>query len=105
MLAVLVLGLFSAGSFLAHLLGLCSAVPAILSAATLLLGGGLYSATVLGASVMTARVNGWALLPVLAPVFVCYHVGYGWGFLRGAWDFAIRKKKTASQFVELTRVG
>ncbi len=104
-LAMLVLGLFCAGSLVAYLLGLCPAGPAIVSTISLALSACAYLAAAFGASAMTARVNGWSLLPVLPAVFICYHVGYGWGFLRGAWDFSIRKKKAASQFVELTRGG
>ena len=62
-----------------------------------------YSLAVLLASVHTASKTEWKLLPVLPFVFPCYHFGYGCGFLRGVWDFVIRKKHGANRFTALTR--
>lgn len=55
------------------------------------------------ASVLTAAKAGWRLFPVLLLVFPCYHLSYGWGFLRGVWDFWIRRKKPDLRFLMLTR--
>jgi hypothetical protein len=33
----------------------------------------------------------------------CYHLGYGYGFLRGLWDFGIRRKGGRQSFSALTR--
>lgn len=65
--------------------------------------GGSYLLALLTASVLTARKNGWALLPFLLVVFPCYHFGYGYGFLRGVWDLVIRRKGAGTQFIQLTR--
>ncbi|MBE0542920.1 MAG: glycosyltransferase family 2 protein [Verrucomicrobia bacterium] len=64
---------------------------------------GLYTACVLAASLITAAQAGWSLLPILPFVFPCYHFGYGIGFLRGIWDFVIRRKGAHKSFEALTR--
>ena len=69
----------------------------------LLLSIGGYSLSVLAASLHTAWRSEWRLLPALALVFPCYHFGYGYGFLRGVWDFVIRRKRPGDRFVQLTR--
>jgi succinoglycan biosynthesis protein ExoA len=66
---------------------------------------GTYCLCVLLASILTAARNEWKLLPVLPPVFACYHFGYGYGFLRGVWDFVVRRRGPGSQFVQLTRAA
>jgi len=62
-----------------------------------------YGAAVLAASVVTARKTEWKLLPLLPLVFPCYHLGYGYGFLRGVWDFLIRRLRPQANFSALTR--
>lgn len=64
---------------------------------------GLYTLGVLAASVVTAARTEWKLLPALPLVFVCYHFGYGFGFLRGIWDFVIRQAQPRTSFSHLTR--
>lgn len=53
---------------------------------------GLYMAGNFAAAVLTAARWGWELLPLLPSVFVCYHFGYGFGFLRGVWDFVLLRR-------------
>ena len=65
--------------------------------------GVLYSACNLAASVVTARRSGLSLFPVLPAVFACYHLGYGYGFLRGTWDFIILRRTPAGAMATLTR--
>ncbi len=55
------------------------------------------------AAIVTARKFGWRLLPIIPPVIACYHFGYGLGFLRGVWDFLIRRRGASQWAVELTR--
>ena len=62
-----------------------------------------YLIAVLTASLATAARSEWKLLPVLPAVFVCYHFGYGWGFLRGVYDFVIRRRGPRASFECLTR--
>lgn len=62
-----------------------------------------YSACNLVASAMTAARSGWSVLPLLPVVFVCYHVGYGYGFLRGVVDFLILRRGASWAFTRLTR--
>jgi glycosyltransferase involved in cell wall biosynthesis len=65
---------------------------------------GCYLAGALAASVSGAWRSGWDLLPVLPAVFACYHFGYGYGFLRGLWDFGVRRKsRPGASFTALTR--
>jgi succinoglycan biosynthesis protein ExoA len=64
-----------------------------------------YGVCVLAASIHTASKSEWRLLPILPLVFPCYHFGYGYGFLRGIWDFMIRGKQPGKQFVQLTRAA
>lgn len=62
-----------------------------------------YLLALLAASVITAAKAGWHLLPLLPLVFPCYHFGYGWGFLRGIWDFVIRRKGASKNLATLSR--
>jgi len=63
-----------------------------------------YCLCLLLASLVTACKTEWKLLAVLPLAFGCYHFGYGYGFLRGVWDFVIRKRRRpGNQFVQLTR--
>ena len=45
------------------------------------------------------------LLPALPLVFWCYHFGYGYGFLRGLWDFVLFRRRPGDTFTALTRVA
>lgn len=62
-----------------------------------------YFLAVFAASVLTAAKTEWKLLPLLPAVFGCYHLGYGFGFLRGILDFAILRRKPPASFANLTR--
>jgi len=62
-----------------------------------------YGVAVCVASVFTARRAGWKLVGILPAVFGCYHFGYGWGFLRGVWDFVVWRKGAGERFRRLTR--
>jgi len=42
-------------------------------------------------------------IPVLPLVFGCFHLAYGYGFLRGLLDFVVLQKAPAARFVRLTR--
>jgi succinoglycan biosynthesis protein ExoA len=65
--------------------------------------GVLYSACNLAASVATARRSGLTLCLVLPAVFTCYHLGYGYGFLRGIWDFILLRRTPAGAMSTITR--
>jgi glycosyltransferase involved in cell wall biosynthesis len=62
-----------------------------------------YALAVLAASGLTAAKTQWRLFWILPFVFPCYHFGYGYGFLRGIWDFVIRRKGPRKAFGTLTR--
>lgn len=64
---------------------------------------GLYATTVLIASVVTAHRSGWRLFPLLPVVFATYHVSYGLGFLRGIFDFLIKRRQPPRSLVALSR--
>jgi glycosyltransferase involved in cell wall biosynthesis len=65
--------------------------------------GGLYGACNLAASVATARRSDLTLGLVLPAVFACYHLGYGYGFLRGIGDFVLLRHTPAGAMSTLTR--
>ena len=65
--------------------------------------GVLYSIGNLAASVEAARRNGLTLCLVLPAVFACYHLGYGYGFLRGIWDFIFLRRTPVVAMSTLTR--
>jgi glycosyltransferase involved in cell wall biosynthesis len=90
------------GAFAASLLLLGVLAPFLPLAAWVLAGlAGLYGVCVVGASALTAAKAGWDLLPALPAVFAAYHLGYGYGFLMGSWDFVVRRR--GGRFVQLTR--
>jgi len=74
--------------------------PALIAAAAL---AGIYLGAVLFASLITAARTEWKLFPALPVVFSCFHLGYGYGFLRGVLDFVLLQKAPATKFVQLTR--
>lgn len=74
--------------------------PALLAAAGL---AGSYLVAILLASLTTAARAEWKLLPAIPVTFCCFHLGYGYGFLRGILDFVIFQKAPATRFVQLTR--
>ena len=63
----------------------------------------LYLAAILIASVFTALRTQYTLFPAVLLVFPCYHFGYGCGFLRGLWDFSVRRIGARGSFQSLTR--
>ena len=67
----------------------------------------LYALANLGASLLTCRARAaWKYLPVMPAIFAAYHVGYGYGFLRGLLDFGLLGKQGGRRaFTRLTRDG
>jgi succinoglycan biosynthesis protein ExoA len=53
---------------------------------------GVYSVCNSAVSMLIAARQQWNLLPLLPLVFACYHFSYGYGFLRGVWDFVILQR-------------
>jgi glycosyltransferase involved in cell wall biosynthesis len=64
-----------------------------------------YSASNLVASVITAAGKQHVFLPLLPVVFTCYHIAYGYGFLRGICDFIIFRCKPSLGRTRLTRIS
>ena len=64
---------------------------------------GAYLGFIVLASAMTAGQGRWKLFPILPLVFACYHIGYGYGFLRGVWDFCVLRGGPSRTCTELTR--
>jgi glycosyltransferase involved in cell wall biosynthesis len=76
------------------------------SAAWLSLGlVGMYAMCSIAFSLATAASHGWRLFPLLPAVFVCYHIGYGYGFLHGVWDFVILRRGPNHSFSKLSRAS
>ena len=63
----------------------------------------LYSATAVMLSLFVAARTQWVLLPVLPVVVGCFHLGYGYGFVRGVLDLVLLHNAPGTQFVQLTR--
>jgi GT2 family glycosyltransferase len=57
----------------------------------------------LGISLVVAARNGWRYVPILPPVFACYHLGYGIGFLHGVIDFVLLRRQPRENYSQLTR--
>ena len=57
------------------------------------------------ASLSVARHEGWALLPLMPPVFACYHFGYALGFLDGIVDFVIVRRGPKKFSQKITRTA
>jgi len=55
------------------------------------------------ASLRTALSKDYKLFPLLVVVFACFHIAYGYGFLRGICDFVILRRKARSKYNVLTR--
>jgi succinoglycan biosynthesis protein ExoA len=81
----LVPGAFVASLCLTVILGLLWR-PGFLATASLIL---FYGSAAVALAVITAARSRWALLPILPVVIGCFHLGYGYGFLRGLFDFVI----------------
>jgi hypothetical protein len=64
----------------------------------------LYGVATMAASFMTCRrIATLACLPVMPVVFMTYHWGYGYGFLRGIVDFILLRRGGSNSFTQLTR--
>lgn len=63
----------------------------------------LYGLAALVISLAIAARTKWTLLPALPGVVWCFHFGYGYGFLRGIFDFVVLHNAPQTQFVQLTR--
>ena len=92
-------GAFVGGLFLLAALGLVWH-PALLAFAGLAF---LYALAAFGLSFLIAGKTKWKLFPVLPMVLACFHIGYGYGFLRGILDFVVLHNAPQTQFVQLTR--
>jgi succinoglycan biosynthesis protein ExoA len=64
-----------------------------------------YCAAGLILSLFVAARTQWVLLPVLPIVVGCFHLAYGYGFLRGVLDLVLLQNAPGTQFVQLTRNG
>jgi glycosyltransferase involved in cell wall biosynthesis len=74
--------------------------PALVAVACL---ASAYAIAALGLSLVVAGRTQWRLLPVLPAVMACFHIGYGYGFMRGFLDFVLLHNAPQTQFVQLTR--
>ena len=55
------------------------------------------------ASLLTAAHEGWELFLLLPAVFATFHFAYGWGFLKGFFDFIVLGRQPAQSYSALTR--
>jgi succinoglycan biosynthesis protein ExoA len=65
---------------------------------------GLYGIATMAASFIACnRIATLAYIPVMPTVFMAYHLGYGYGFLRGMVDFILLRRSGSDSFTYLTR--
>jgi succinoglycan biosynthesis protein ExoA len=64
---------------------------------------GVYAVCNATVSLATASGQNKKLFPFLMIVFAAFHFGYGYGFLRGIWDFMVLRRKPPTKFTMLTR--
>lgn len=64
---------------------------------------GCYALCSLGASCITSASKGWQLFHILPLTFAVYHFAYGYGFVRGVWDFTILRRGPNFTYTKLTR--
>jgi succinoglycan biosynthesis protein ExoA len=64
---------------------------------------GAYMAGNILASVHAAARSGWTLLHLIPLAFACYHLGYGYGFLLGVWDFVCLRRRPRPHYTTVTR--
>jgi succinoglycan biosynthesis protein ExoA len=94
------------GCFVLMLLILPVAALAWTTAAWIWLGLiAAYAAANGGASLLTAARKDYRIFPLLIPTFACFHIGYGYGFLRGICDFILLRRKPGRRFTLLTRTS
>jgi GT2 family glycosyltransferase len=89
---------FAPPLFVAALLVALLLLP-VFSVAGYLLGlmAGIYALAVLSASIISARKNGWLVLPILPLAFAILHLAYGSGFLIGLLKFWNRYREGESK--------
>ncbi len=96
----LIPGLWVAITILLALAAPLSRIAALL----LMLDLGLYGAANFSAAVYTcAKSRNLKFIPILPLIFLIYHFGYGFGFLRGLIDFIILRRGAGDQFTKITR--
>lgn len=66
---------------------------------------GTYALANLAATLLTCArsTNTLSFLPVMPLIFMAYHFGYGYGFLRGLIDFVVLRSGGSKKFSRLTR--
>ena len=94
------------GFFVLLLMGL--PIAALLWAGAVWVWLGLITAYLvcdIAASLVTAAQKEYRFFPLLIVTFPCLHIGYGYGFLRGIYDFIILRRKPCHRFTLLTRAS
>jgi len=92
-------GVFSAVLLLSLAMAPFSRVAAVVLGAA---AGGYVIANLVASVATCARRAHWRFLPLMPAVLAAFHFGYGYGFLRGAWDFLVRRRGSDG-FSRLTR--
>ena len=59
----------------------------------------------LAASFLAAARSGWRFFALLPVVFACYHLSYGFGFLRGIADFILFRRAPRPRYTRLARTS
>lgn len=64
---------------------------------------GTYGVANMTFSLRASSATEWTLFPFIFLVFGCFHIGYGFGFLRGLVDFLLFQKEPGYSFTKVTR--
>jgi len=96
----LIPGLFVASLIVLALVGVFITAAAYLLLALLVL---YFSALVAASLAIAVKQSAYSKIWVMPLVLAMFHIGYGWGFVRGVWDFLIRRKGHSQSFARLTR--
>jgi glycosyltransferase involved in cell wall biosynthesis len=62
-------------------------------------------ATLIATYSICQRAEHFKFMPIMPIVFLMYHSGYGYGFLRGMLDFTVLRKGARESFQKITRDG
>ena len=88
--------------FVATLLGSALLTPWLNGFSLVFLGTlGLHTLVNASFAGALARRTGWRLLPALMTGFLVAHLSYGFGYLTGIYDFALRKKHRRAPAADL----
>jgi hypothetical protein len=86
-------------------LGLLSPFFYAATSAAVMLMAAYLTALVAGSVLLCAARGKRRLIPVIPLIIGIYHFSFGYGFLRGVFDFVVRQKVGSKRLSDLTRAS